>query len=161
MVDVTRMLNAHMIQQPTKSNVHARQAMFSITMLPMQSASILVMSTMAVVKSMLSAHMIPRPMLPNVRVKLATRMLVLNPMSSAKVNHLVHRRKFPSILLIGRSRLSFLDSCLVDNGGCHCDALCSHDPTTNAVVCTCKTGYTNTGSATNVTCTGNHEKHSY
>ena len=47
-----------------------------------------------------------------------------------------------------------LDACLVDNGGCDCNAICSHDPKTFATVCTCKTGYTNTGSAVNVTCTG-------
>ena len=48
----------------------------------------------------------------------------------------------------------FVDACEVKNGGCDCNAVCSHDSTTYAVVCTCKTGYTNTGSATNVTCTG-------
>ena len=48
----------------------------------------------------------------------------------------------------------FLDSCLVNNGGCDASALCSHDPKTNACQCTCKNGYTNTGSATNVVCTG-------
>ncbi|CAF2135030.1 unnamed protein product, partial [Rotaria magnacalcarata] len=32
-------------------------------------------------------------------------------------------------------------------------ATCSHYATTNAVICTCKSGYTNTGSAVNVVCT--------
>ncbi|CAF4378158.1 unnamed protein product [Adineta steineri] len=31
--------------------------------------------------------------------------------------------------------------------------MCSHDTATNAVKCTCKTGYTNTGSNGHVTCT--------
>ncbi|CAF5133671.1 unnamed protein product, partial [Rotaria magnacalcarata] len=34
---------------------------------------------------------------------------------------------------------------------CDPNAGCSHDNTTNAVECTCKTGYTNTGVARNVT----------
>ncbi len=46
------------------------------------------------------------------------------------------------------------DSCTVSNGGCDSNAVCSHDGSTNAVVCTCKTGYTNTGSSSNVVCTG-------
>lgn len=50
--------------------------------------------------------------------------------------------------------LHIADSCEVNNGGCDENAVCSHDATTNAVKCTCKTGYTNTGSASNVTCTG-------
>lgn len=47
------------------------------------------------------------------------------------------------------------DSCQVNNGGCDPCASCSHDPTTNAVQCTCKIGYTNTGSGSNVVCKGN------
>ncbi|CAF2050523.1 unnamed protein product, partial [Rotaria magnacalcarata] len=39
------------------------------------------------------------------------------------------------------------------NGGCAPNAGCSHDNTTNAAMCTCKTGYTNTGVAPNVVCT--------
>ena len=46
------------------------------------------------------------------------------------------------------------DTCQVQNGGCDVNAICSHDGITNAVTCRCKTGYTNTGSATNVSCTG-------
>ena len=49
-----------------------------------------------------------------------------------------------------------LDSCEVNNGGCDPNALCSHDSTSNAVICTCKTGYTNTGTGSNVVCTGNN-----
>ena len=48
----------------------------------------------------------------------------------------------------------FIDSCTVKNGGCDCNAICSHDPTTFEVKCTCKTGYTNTGSGSDVNCTG-------
>ena len=55
-------------------------------------------------------------------------------------------------MLFCYSRLT--DSCKVTNGGCDVNAICTHDLTSNGVVCTCKTGFTNTGSATNVTCTG-------
>ncbi|CAF4167660.1 unnamed protein product, partial [Rotaria magnacalcarata] len=47
----------------------------------------------------------------------------------------------------------FLDTCTISNGACDPNAGCSHDNTTNAVECTCKTGYTNTGVAPNVVCT--------
>ena len=47
------------------------------------------------------------------------------------------------------------DSCKVNNGGCGCRATCSHDSYTYAVKCTCKTGYTNTGSGSSFVCTGN------
>ena len=47
-----------------------------------------------------------------------------------------------------------IDSCQVKNGACDVNSICSHENSTFAVVCTCKTGYTNTGSASNVTCTG-------
>ncbi|CAF2213227.1 unnamed protein product, partial [Rotaria magnacalcarata] len=40
-----------------------------------------------------------------------------------------------------------------NNGGCVPKATCSYYATTNAVICTCKAGYTNTGSAVNVVCT--------
>ncbi|CAF4959852.1 unnamed protein product, partial [Rotaria socialis] len=45
------------------------------------------------------------------------------------------------------------DSCTVNNGGCDPNAACSHDGTTYAVICACKTGYTNTGSGSKVVCT--------
>ena len=48
-----------------------------------------------------------------------------------------------------------LDSCLVKNGGCDPNAACSHDSKTNAVVCRCKPGFTNTGSGSTVVCKGN------
>ena len=48
----------------------------------------------------------------------------------------------------------FQDSCKIDNGGCDENAVCSHDARTNAVKCTCKTGYMNTGCSSNVICTG-------
>ena len=61
--------------------------------------------------------------------------------------------------LVGRDhkqsfRAPFVDSCQVKNGGCDVNSVCSHENNTNAVVCTCKTGYTNTGSRSSVTCTG-------
>lgn len=43
---------------------------------------------------------------------------------------------------------------MINNGGCDPSATCSHDPKTNACQCTCKNGYVNTGSASNVVCTG-------
>ena len=46
------------------------------------------------------------------------------------------------------------DSCQVNNGGCGPNTICSHDPKTNAVVCSCKPGYTNTGSGSTVVCKG-------
>ena len=55
-----------------------------------------------------------------------------------------------------RDHLSKLivDSCQVENGGCGSCGICSHDPTTNAVKCTIKTGYTNTGYGSTIVCTG-------
>lgn len=55
-----------------------------------------------------------------------------------------------------RNQLSklILDSCQVENGGCGSCGICSHEPTTNAVKCTMKTGYTNTGSGSTIVCTG-------
>lgn len=50
--------------------------------------------------------------------------------------------------------LSFLDSCLVNNGNCDVNADCSHDTATFGVVCTCKKGYSNTGTNGVVKCTG-------
>ena len=49
---------------------------------------------------------------------------------------------------------SILDSCNVNNGGCDKNADCSHDKTTFAVVCTCKTGYSNVGTDGIVKCDG-------
>ena len=48
------------------------------------------------------------------------------------------------------------DSCNVNNGGCDKYATCSHDSTTFAVVCTCKTGYTNVGTGSTVKCEGTY-----
>ncbi|CAF4669883.1 unnamed protein product, partial [Rotaria magnacalcarata] len=42
--------------------------------------------------------------------------------------------------------------CSDNNGGCDPKATCSYDATTNAVKCTCKAGYSNTGSSVNVVC---------
>ena len=46
------------------------------------------------------------------------------------------------------------ESCLVNNGGCDASAMCSHDPKTNGCQCSCRSGYANTGSSSNVLCTG-------
>ncbi len=50
----------------------------------------------------------------------------------------------------------FLDSCSVNNGGCDANAVCSYDSSCNAMKCTCKTGYTNAGSGSNVVCKGDN-----
>ena len=42
----------------------------------------------------------------------------------------------------------------MNNGGCDKNAACTHDKDSFAVVCTCKTGYTNVGTATAVKCEG-------
>ncbi|CAF2150842.1 unnamed protein product, partial [Rotaria magnacalcarata] len=42
--------------------------------------------------------------------------------------------------------------CSDNNGDCGANATCSYNATTNAVSCTCKAGYTNTGSAVNAVC---------
>ncbi|CAF4173156.1 unnamed protein product [Rotaria magnacalcarata] len=43
-------------------------------------------------------------------------------------------------------------SCNIKNGDCDPNAACSHDDVTNAVKCTCKAGYTTTGSAVKIVC---------
>lgn len=49
---------------------------------------------------------------------------------------------------------AILDSCLVNNGGCEKNAICSHDPKSNEVKCICKRGFTNTGTESVTNCTG-------
>ena len=60
---------------------------------------------------------------------------------------------FTDLKLTSSSHL-VTDSCQVNNGGCDSNAICSHDGTSNAVKCTCKTGYSNVGSDSNVVCKG-------
>ena len=106
---------------------------------------------------MRSAHMIPATMQWCALARRASPTLAQLPMSLAPV-----RSSFDSSLSLSLSFncLSFslsritLDTCLVNNGGCDVNAICSHDSTTNAVKCYCKTGYSNTGSPTTVICTG-------
>jgi hypothetical protein len=59
--------------------------------------------------------------------------------------------------MIIASSESFTDSCQVQNGGCECNSLCSHHPVTNAVKCTCRTGYVNSGTVDKVVCVGMFE----
>ena len=73
---------------------------------------------------------------------------VCSPVSKFRLD----RNRHPSSISLSRS---LLDPCLEDNGGCDENALCSYDASTNKAQCTCKTGYTNTGTAPIVTCTGN------
>ena len=46
------------------------------------------------------------------------------------------------------------DKCVINNGDCGSNAVCSHDSKTFAIKCTCKTGFTNTGSGSQVVCKG-------
>ncbi|CAF4407993.1 unnamed protein product, partial [Rotaria magnacalcarata] len=57
-------------------------------------------------------------------------------------------RNFEPLLTIS----IFPDSCTVNNGDCGSYATCSHEAITNAAICTCKAGYTNTGTPLNVVC---------
>lgn len=89
----------------------------------------------------------------NVHAKLATQIQVLVQLSYAQVIFF-HERFLSSKLFFYLFYFQPLDSCVVNNGGCGANAICSHDSTTNACKCTCKTGYTNTGSDPSVVCTG-------
>ncbi|CAF4473352.1 unnamed protein product [Rotaria socialis] len=44
-------------------------------------------------------------------------------------------------------------NCQVNNGECGSNATCSHDASTNAVVCSCKNGYVNSGTGSAIRCT--------
>lgn len=50
--------------------------------------------------------------------------------------------------------MDYLDSCNVNNGGCDTNADCSHDSNTNAVVCSCKTGFVSNQNGTSLVCKG-------
>ncbi|CAF2267776.1 unnamed protein product [Rotaria magnacalcarata] len=57
------------------------------------------------------------------------------------------------VILLQAFHGRFAEGCCRDNnGGCGKNALCSEDRKTSAIKCTCKTGYTNTGSAVHVVC---------
>jgi hypothetical protein len=92
-----------------------------------------------------SVHMIQRQMRSFVRAKL------VSPVS--------HRVQALPVLVSASAgstvpMTTTVDSCRVQNGGCDMNAICSHEPATNAVVCTCKTGYTNTAVSPSLSCTG-------
>ena len=48
--------------------------------------------------------------------------------------------------------MDFIDACLVDDGGCDCNADCSHETLTNEVKCTCNTGYVFDSAGSNAVC---------
>jgi hypothetical protein len=50
--------------------------------------------------------------------------------------------------------VSFTDSCIINNGGCGTNAVCSHVQETNAVKCACQVGYVNVGSSSFTKCIG-------
>lgn len=91
----------------------------------------------------------------NAPARLATLTRMSVQLSSVQVTH---SNKEPH-RSTGSSSYDLITECLVDacdvkNGGCDVNAACSHQNGSYAVVCTCKTGYTNTGSASTVNCTG-------
>ena len=97
-----------------------------------------------------TSHQIMRS---NVSAKLDILILVHRHMSYVQVNKI-----FEMIFHFHTATVHFsvfIDSCQVNNGGCDTNAICSHDTMTNEVKCTCKTGYTNTTSASNAVCQGN------
>ena len=102
------------------------------------------------VMPMLSAIIGPRPLRSNASAEPDTPTRVPTRMSLA----LVKQRQMCNSARLSSSMRTCLDSCLVKNGECDANALCSHHSTSNAVKCTCKTGYSNTGSDSNVICTG-------
>ena len=104
---------------------------------------------MAVATLILSVHMTRTLSLSFVPARLDTPMSALQPMSAVKVTY--------QPMLSVKSQSLFPDSCTVDNGGCDKNAICSHDKGTFAVVCTCKTGYTNVGTGATVKCEGQTE----
>ena len=101
-------------------------------------------------------HMIQRIMKFNALASLATQTQVLVPPLPAQVRSISSSHS--AMLRSHRLCIMFLaDTCQVNNGGCTANAICSHDSTTNLAKCTCKPGYVNTGSPSNVVCTGiNH-----
>lgn len=106
------------------------------------------------VTSTLFVRITKQTMLLNVHAKLVTLTLDLVQMSFAPV-----KKHFGTDWTTHRLSPFFfmsIDSCLVKNGGCDVNAICSHDNKTFGIICTCKTGYSNTGSTTNVTCTGKY-----
>ena len=105
---------------------------------------------MVTVVIMLIVRMIPTAMQSYAAVKQDTQIRVLRSHRIAQVlldNGTMSREHY----FISSFRS---DSCNTKNGGCGRNTDCSHDSKTNAVVCTCKTGYTNTGDDTSLTCTG-------
>jgi hypothetical protein len=86
-------------------------------------------------------------------VKPVTRTQVPRPRSTAQVMKCTETGDVQNvsvwILCIVTS-----DSCKVNNGGCDRNADCTHNTTTFAVKCICKTGYVNTGCVCNAFCIG-------
>ena len=103
---------------------------------------------MADVIVILCARMITPQMPSYAHVKLVIQIQVLAQQSSVKVLQSLWTKTISTLICTFLS-----DSCQVNNGGCDTNAVCSHDTTTNAVKCTCKTGYTNTGTGSTVVCT--------
>ena len=102
------------------------------------------------VTRMQSVHTIRLPSLLSAHAKLDTPMLALAQLSNA----MVCKEKTHWNMIENRNRSLITDSCNVNNGGCDKNAACTHDSKTFAVICTCKTGYTNVGTEGVVKCEG-------
>ena len=69
------------------------------------------------------------------------------------LNCRLHRSLFSLTISNRFSTVMVSDACQVNNGDCDANALCSHEPTTNQAICTCRPGYADTGSDSRVICT--------
>ena len=117
-------------------------------------SQIAVWSTTEDAMSMPFARMIPATMPSFVLAKQDTPTPAQQPTSLVPVRSSFHS-SLPFIQLsFFLSRIT-VDTCLVNNGGCDVNAICSHESNTNAVKCSCKTGYTFAGTGSNLVCTGN------
>ena len=115
---------------------------------------IAVWSTTVAVVQMLPAHMIVQRMQSNALAILALPIPVLRRRSSVQVRRIVTDAETPSIIHGRHCLLSFSDGCLVKNGGCDANAVCSHDSKTYAIRCNCRTGFINVGCICNPVCAG-------
>lgn len=102
---------------------------------------------------MLLVPLIPTQIQLHAHAKLVIQMQVLVQASCVKVKIILNFELIRSNDY--KSLIEFIsDSCQVNNGDCDSNAICSFDRTANRVKCTCKTGYSNTGTGSSVVCTG-------
>ncbi|CAF2238413.1 unnamed protein product [Rotaria magnacalcarata] len=113
----------------------------------------LVLSTMELVIRMLVARMTAPLMRLCARAKLATPTLAQQAALCAQLNLLSLCSQISSSRRVLLEDSIILDACTINNGGCDPNAACAHHQSTGAVVCTCKAGYTNSGTVASVVCT--------